>query len=195
MKYQDSMVEIRQLRDQIGSLRKRMQSVRAQIEPQAVEDYTFASTDGSVRLSELFGDKSDLFVIHNMGASCPYCTMWADGFNGVLDHLQNRAAFVVSSPDSPDEQKKFKASRGWRFRMVSHDGTTFAHDMGYKVEGSWTPGVSVFMRRNGSILRVSDALFTPGDDFCAAWHLFDLVPGGRADWSPKLRYGRQEIVR
>ncbi|MFN0303150.1 MAG: DUF899 family protein [Burkholderiales bacterium] len=190
MKYQESTVEIGKLRDQIATLRKRMHSVQAQIEPQAVQDYTFASTGGSVRLSELFGDKDDLFVIHNMGAGCPYCTMWADGFNGVLDHLENRAAFVVSSPDSPDAQQKFKASRGWRFRMVSHQGSTFAIDMGYKGDASWTPGVSVFKRRNGTILRVSDAPFAPGDDFCAAWHLFDLIPEGPADWSPKFRYGK-----
>jgi predicted dithiol-disulfide oxidoreductase (DUF899 family) len=96
-----------------------------------------------VRLSELFGDKADLFVIHNMGQSCPYCTLWADGFNGAYAHLSNRAAFVVSSPDTPEKQRKFAESRHWTFPMVSHEGTTFAEDMGYHQDGSWMPGVSV----------------------------------------------------
>src|SRR6516162_6332847 len=33
-----------------------------------------------------------LFVIHNMGAGCRNCTLWADGFNGMLRHIENRAA-------------------------------------------------------------------------------------------------------
>src|SRR5262249_60427720 len=87
-----------------GKIRERQQPV----EPQEVMDYTFATRDGPVRLSQLFGDKASLFVIHNMGASCPYCTLWADGFNGVLPHIENRAAFVVASPDDPQAQEKFK---------------------------------------------------------------------------------------
>ena len=34
--------------------------------------------------------KDDLVVIHNMGASCAYCTLWGDGFNGVYEHLANK---------------------------------------------------------------------------------------------------------
>jgi hypothetical protein len=37
----------------------------------------------------------------------------------------------VSSPDPPDVQQKFAASRGWVFPMVSHMGSSFAEDMGY----------------------------------------------------------------
>jgi predicted dithiol-disulfide oxidoreductase (DUF899 family) len=190
MKYQESAVELRQLRSEITALRKRMRGVQTQVAPQIVKDYAFSSAEGSVLLSALFGSKDDLFVIHNMGESCPYCTMWADGFNGVVDHLQSRAAFVVSSPDAPAQQQQFKESRGWRFRMVSHQNTSFAADMGYKGDASWMPGVSVFKRSAGNIVRVSDTPFEPGDDFCAAWHLFDLIPEGAADWSPKLRYGK-----
>jgi hypothetical protein len=38
-------------------------------------------------------------------------------------------------------------------------------------------------------VRVSDTGFSPGDDFCALWHLFDLLPGGAGDWQAKYRYG------
>jgi predicted dithiol-disulfide oxidoreductase (DUF899 family) len=87
----------------------------ASLEPEEVSDYTFATADGTVRLSALFSGNRDLIVIHNMGTTCPYCTLWADGFNGISDHLASRAAFVVSSPDRPEVQKKFAAGRGWRF--------------------------------------------------------------------------------
>jgi predicted dithiol-disulfide oxidoreductase (DUF899 family) len=166
-----------------------MRQLQAAIEPDPVEDYRFVTTAGEVALSELFGDKPDLFVIHNMGIGCNGCTLWADGFNGVLQHLENRAAFVVSTPNDPATQDAFKAERGWRFRMVSHQGTSFAQDMGYrKADGGWQPGVSVFRRIDGQIFRVSDAGFEPGDDFCTAWHLFDMLAEGSAGWMPKRQY-------
>src|SRR5262245_47587928 len=128
MQYQDTSERLAQYRQQISDLRGKIRELQQSAEPQAVMDYTLASRDGPVRLSQLFSDKTSLFVIHNMGASCPYCTLWADGFNGLLPHIENRAAFVVASPDDPQAQEKFKASRGWRFRMVSHRDSTFAAD-------------------------------------------------------------------
>jgi predicted dithiol-disulfide oxidoreductase (DUF899 family) len=105
-----------------------------------------------------------------------------------LPHLENRAAFVVSSPDDPQTQSAFAASRGWRFRMVSHQGTSFAGDMGYRDDQGSLPGVSVFRRIGDRIYRVSDAPFDQGDDFCAVWHLFDLLPEGAAGWRPQFSY-------
>ena len=113
----------------------------------------FEGWSGPVRLSELFAGKRDLFVIHNMGTTCRYCTMWADGFNGVYEHLADRAAFVLATPNTPDVQKQFAKSRGWRFPMVSHAGNSFAKDLGYRLErgdetgedsSRWVPGVSAF---------------------------------------------------
>jgi predicted dithiol-disulfide oxidoreductase (DUF899 family) len=189
MKYNDAMKSLTEHRGRIAALRDEMRRIQDGIEPQAVEDYRFSTSDGEVRLSDLFSGKPDLIVIHNMGASCPYCTMWADGFNGVYDHLANRAAFVVSSPDSPAAQKRFAQTRGWRFPMVSHQNTSFAQDMGYRgQEGGWMPGISVFRREAGRVMRVSDTGMEPGDAFCGVWHFFDLLPGGSAGWQPKFKY-------
>ena len=174
--------------EQINELRGKMRELQQAVEPEEVEDYVFETPHGNVRLSELFGDKDTLFVIHNMGQACPYCTLWADGFNGVSAHLEDRAAFVLSSPDNPAKQQAFKESRGWRFRMVSHQGTNFATDMGYKGDEGWMPGVSVFKMREGKIVRVSATSFGPGDDFCAVWHLFALIPEGADGWQPKYKY-------
>lgn len=189
VRYDEAGERLTQLRRRIAELRAEMRNVQRASEPQPVKDYEFrTASQRSVRLSELFGAQEYLFVIHNMGAGCPYCTLWADGFNGVLEHLQSRAAFVVSSPDPPDRQQAFASSRGWKFRMVSHAGTTFAQDMGFGREGNWMPGVSVFRRRGAQIVRVSDTAFSPGDDFCNVWHFFDLLPDGPAGWDPKYHY-------
>jgi len=188
MSYQESTKQLAGMRDQIAALRARMREVQAGIEPEPVENYVFATPEGPVSLSELFGAKDTLFVIHNMGTTCRYCTLWADGFNGVLPHLQSRAAFVLSSPDEPARQRQFAQSRGWKFPMVSHRGTSFARDMGYASDKGFNPGISVFRKRDGKILRVSDTGMGPYDDFCSVYHFFDLMPGGAGEWAPQFKY-------
>ena len=191
MSYRDNAAALAGYRNQISDIRRKMREIQAAVEPEeVVSDYAFSTPDGVLRLPELFGPKDDLFVIHNMGASCSYCTLWADGFNGVYEHLANRAAFVVCSPDAPDAQRRFAAGRGWRFPMVSHQGTSFAADMGYRSEtGGWRPGVSVFRRETDRVVRVSDTELGPGDDFCSVWHFLDMLPGGADGWSPRYSYG------
>jgi predicted dithiol-disulfide oxidoreductase (DUF899 family) len=191
MRYREGSRRLATYRKRIASLRWRMRDVQHRVEPQSVDDYTFASTRGPVRLSQLFGGRRDLIVIHNMGTHCPNCTLWADGFNGLYPHLATRAALVVTSPDPPAVQRRFARSRGWRFPMVSHQGTTFAADMGYVTrDGHCLPGVSAFRRTRDAIVRVSDTGFSPGDDFCPAWHFLDLFPDGWAGWEPTLRHAR-----
>jgi predicted dithiol-disulfide oxidoreductase (DUF899 family) len=180
MTYKDTAAKLAEYRSQIADLREKMRSAQAAAEPEEVADYEFATPHGKVLLSALFGDKDPLFVIHNMGTGCAHCTMWADGFNGVFEHLRDRAAFVVSSPDSPERQQSFAAGRGWKFPMVSIQGANFAEDMGYRPDGSAMPGVSVFKRKGGKIVRVADTAFTDGDVFCSVWPLFDLIPEGAA---------------
>lgn len=171
--------------------RERMAKFRRRLPHVPVEDYSLAGPGRKrTRLSDAFGKHRDLILIHNMGKRCPYCTMWADGFNGVLKHLESRAAFVVVSPDLPAVQARFSRARGWKFRMLSARGTSFAKDLGFeKRDGRLLPGVSVFRKgKDGRIVRVSKAQFGPGDDFCSVWHLFGLLPKGAADWQPRFRY-------
>jgi predicted dithiol-disulfide oxidoreductase (DUF899 family) len=189
MSYKATVEKIATYRRQITDLREKMRAAQAAIEPEEIRDYDFdRAGGGAVKLSDLFGDRDTLLVVHNMGSSCPYCTLWADGFNGVFDHLRNRASFVLSSPDAPEQQHKFASGRGWRFPMVSCKGTTFPQDMGYWQDDHPMPGVSVFKRAGARILRVSDTSFSPGDDFCSVWHFFDLIPEGTAGWQPKFKY-------
>ncbi len=185
MQYREASAQLADFRRQIAQLRSKMRELYAASEPEPVRDYGLAGSAGPVRLSELFGHKPDLIVIHNMGRTCPSCTLWADGYNGLYPHLADRAAFVVVSPDPPDVQRAFAASRGWRFPMVSHADTSFAADMGYRAQnGGWLPGVSVFRKDAARIVRVADTKEHPGDDFCPLWHLFDMLPGGAAAGNP-----------
>ena len=188
MNYTAGSERLNAYRREIAGIRERMRATLAETEPQPVADYEFTTADGKVRLSELFGGFADLMVVHNMGTSCPACTMWADGYNGVHHHIASRTAFAVSSPDPPEVQQRFAAERGWKFRMVSHMDSTFATDMGYRGAKGWRPGISVFRRDGARIVRVTDASWSPGDDFCTVWHFFDLLPDGAAGWKPKFHY-------
>src|ERR1700719_3317433 len=124
MQYPDAAAHLADYRRQIAAIREKMRETQAVAEPQEVSDYEFQTPEGAIRLSQLFGDHEVLIVIHNMGSSCPACTMWADGYNGIHHHVATRAAFVVSSPEPPEAQRKFAASRGWKFPMISHAGST-----------------------------------------------------------------------
>jgi predicted dithiol-disulfide oxidoreductase (DUF899 family) len=189
MSYRETTATLAGYRRQIAEMRARMREVQASIEPEPVQDYEFTIPEGTVQLSDLFGDKRDLIVILNMGTTCPNCTLWADGYNGLYPHISDRAAFVVSSPDPPLVQKRFAAGRGWRFPMASHAGTTFAADMGYRSDsGSYLPGISVFRRNGARIVRVADTSLQPGDDFCPLWHFLEMLPEGSADWRPRFSY-------
>lgn len=190
MSYRDDIARIADYRARIADLRARMRAVQAAITPEPVADYAFATVDGPVRLSDLFGGRRDLIVILNMGRACPACTLWADGYNGLYPHIADRAAFVVASPDPPEVQLAFAAGRGWRFPMASHAGSSFAADMGYRGEsGGWLPGVCVYQRDGAQIVRVSEAGARPGDDFCPVWHMFDMLPEGADGWRPRFGYG------
>ncbi len=162
---------------------------------ETVGAYRFRAPAGAtVTLIELFEHHDDLLVVHNMGTACHHCTLWADGFNGLLPHLEDRTAFVVVSPDSPVTQQAFAEQRGWRFRMVSNGDSSFTEDMGFLRERNGAmspfPGVSAFRRASdGTIERVAAADFGEGDPYCAAWHLFALLPDPPTPWSPRSTYG------
>jgi predicted dithiol-disulfide oxidoreductase (DUF899 family) len=182
---------IGQLEQELLEAKKRLKEARRAQGGQEVADYEFLDSNGkTVRLSELFGDKNDLIVVHNMGERCSYCTLWADGLNGVAGHLVRRCAFVVASPDSPEKQRTFAESRGWTFPMISVEGSPFTKDMGFEPEpGAYWPGFTTFRRGDdGKITRVASATFGPGDDFCPTWHLFDLLEDGDAGWEPSNSY-------
>ena len=183
--------DIEKLEKEFTGARDRLLEAKRNLKPLEVKDYELTGSLGEkVLLSQLFGDRSELMVIHNMGKKCVYCTLWADGLNGLVKHLENRAGFVVMTPDDPETQSKFARDRGWTFKMYSTEGSQFTHDMGYEPEPKvhW-PGVSFFRKdADGKIFRTAKDTFGPGDLYCSVWHLLDLLPNGQNDWEPKYHY-------
>lgn len=195
---QHATPEIEALSKEIFEKQRQLSELRRAVAPEPVKDFVLRGKGNvDVSLSALFGDKQDLIVSHNMGAKCPYCTLWADGINGLLPHIENRTAFVVVSPDAPDAQAAFAASRGWNYTMASNADSGFTEAMGFTFEKDgqtyMLPGYSTFRKRDdGSIVRIAKTSAGPGDPYCAAWHLFDLLEDGAAGWQPKFRYDGSE---
>jgi predicted dithiol-disulfide oxidoreductase (DUF899 family) len=183
--------EIDRLESEIESLHRKLAGMRRSLPEEAVADYELTDWSGNkVKLSEAFGDKDELIAVHNMGKGCSYCTLWADSFIGITKHLEDRAAFVLTSPDPPEVQRQFARDRGWNFRMLSTKGTTFKHDLGFEPEpGKYWPGVSVLRKdASGNIFHASKANFGPGDPYLGFWHFLDLLPSEK-EWHPKFNYG------
>lgn len=183
--------EIEKLQEHLKETRERLVQLRHRLPEETVANHQFTGPGGAtIHLSDMFGDKTDLIMIHNMGKSCPYCTLWADGFSGLVPHAKDRAAFVVVSPDPPEVQQEFAASRGWRFEMWSWHGSSFGRDMKMASEENkpW-PGVSALQKKaDGTIVRTGYDYFGPGDLYCPIWHFFELLPEGANKWEPRYSY-------
>jgi predicted dithiol-disulfide oxidoreductase (DUF899 family) len=183
--------EIRALENEIYEMSKKLAALRKAMEPEEVPDFTFQTITGPVKLSSLFAGKDVLFAIHNMGQACRYCTLWADGLNAFLPHLEDRFSVVLLSKDSPEIQQRFAHSRGWRFRMASHAGSTYPADQTVTPGEPDMPGIVCFIREGSKILRKNSAEFGPGDQFCGIWPILSLAGLSDGDWIPQYSYWKR----
>jgi predicted dithiol-disulfide oxidoreductase (DUF899 family) len=176
-------------------------------------DYTFdeLGSDGAprqVRMSELFGDKDTLVLYSymyspSMEKPCPSCTSILDALDGSSPHITQRVNLAVVAKSPIARIHEVARSRGWtNLRLLSSTGTTYNQDYhGENAEGSQTPALNVFVRRNGKVHHVycTELMFAPADkgqnprhvdSIWPLWNMFDFTPDGRgASWQPKLSYG------
>jgi predicted dithiol-disulfide oxidoreductase (DUF899 family) len=169
----------------LGSELRELQKAQPGVE---VSDYPFQTASGVVSLSELFGPHDRLLAIHNMGQACRYCTLWADGFNGFLPHLEAAMAVVLLSKDDPETQRRFANSRGWRFTLASHGGGDYMKDQSTSPDYANMPGAVVYLKRDGKIYRKNSTSFGPGDNYCAFWDLLGMAGLGEAEFTPQFNY-------
>lgn len=196
--YRQSRDRLRQAEIELRDRIEEVAAMRRSLPPGPVApEYAFIDMDGKrVRLSDLFaGDKNDLIVYHLMYWAkdddfCPMCSLWIDGFNGVVPHITQRANFVVASRAPVDKLKAWGQRRGWhRLSLLSDDGPQFARDIDAEdAEGNPDSTIVVFTKRDGQIRHFYTAHPLLEDRergidlLCPVWHLFDLTPSGRGDW-------------
>jgi predicted dithiol-disulfide oxidoreductase (DUF899 family) len=187
------------LRDELSSRR------RALPWEKIVKPYTFDGPDGRQTLAELFAGRSQLVVYHFMfgpewKAGCPHCSHWADNFNGVIVHLNQRdVSFVAVSRAPLAKLAAYKERMGWSFKWVSSHDTDFNFDFNvsftpaeqaakkalynFKLQDpgvSEREGVSVFYKdAKGSVFRTYSCYERGIDLLSTDYNYLDLVPKGR----------------
>jgi len=197
--------ELTKERDRVSKLRRELPWVKIE------KSYTFHRCSGPpVTLSDLFGDKSQLIVVHFMFAEdwdegCKSCSYLADMYDRCPPHLGERdVAFVACSTASPEKLERYKRKLGWSFDWVSSGKTDFNHDFNVtfsqdevKEDGlknynfgtahcpaTEAPGMSVFYKDDQGQIYHTYSTFARGlDIFLTAYHFLDCVPKGRDEGS------------
>ena len=180
-----------------------------------VEDYAFeeipvprgaggTAPRRKLALSQLFERPDQTVVLlHFMFGKqqtqpCPMCTLWADGYDGIVPHLRQRVSFAVVVAGDVAAFREYAHSRGWRhLRVLSSGDSSLKRDFGFEDEaGAQQPGASIFRLgadgRPRHFYSVS-AMITPAqfrgmDALSPFWSFLDLTPEGRGDFMPRRSY-------
>jgi len=169
------------------------------------EDYRFEGSTGTLSLTDLFGEHSQLIVQHYMYGpdwqeGCKSCAFWADQFDPAVVHLNARdVSFAAVSQAPPSVLAPFRARMGWTFKWVSAAPSNFSndYDVWYTPEqiaagetcynfqpglhyGEHAPGISVFVRDDAGAIYHTYSCYARGlDALNGCYQLLDLVPAGR----------------
>ncbi|HBS32428.1 MAG TPA: hypothetical protein DEA40_11915 [Parvularcula sp.] len=188
------MTEADKLEAEIMEKAQRLAALRKAEPPIEIGDYALQTEGGETTLSALFGGREQMLVIHNMGQACRYCTLWADGLNGLVPHLEDAFALLLVSKDPPDVQRRLAQDRGWRFRMASHGGGPYMKEQGEMMGYANCPGAVVYEKRGEKIFRRARTGFGPGDLYSPMWHLLALAGLSESEWTPQFHYWRRPAV-
>jgi predicted dithiol-disulfide oxidoreductase (DUF899 family) len=191
--------EFTRLRDELSQQRRELPWEAVQ------KEYVFEGSDGKQTLAQLFEGRSQLIVYHFMfdpswDAGCPHCSFWADNFNPVIVHMNQRDTSMIAVSRAPYAKlAAYQKRMGWNFKWVSSHGSDFNFD--YHV--SFTPeelakkkafynfatqnpgspehaGTSVFYKDAAGSLFHTYSTYARGLDLQnTAYNYIDLTPKGR----------------
>lgn len=193
-KYREIVQQLDEKYKEIAKLRKQQIELSKSQGLDEVQNYIFKDRDGKeISILELFGNKEELIVVHNMGKSCPYCTLWADGFSSSHAHFQDRFAFALTTPNDYETMREFAKDREWKFPYYSASDSNFIEDMGFTFIGEnekrrYWPGFTSFLRKDDKVYRVACDTFGPGDFYSPIWGMIDMLHHSDKEWHPKFSY-------
>jgi predicted dithiol-disulfide oxidoreductase (DUF899 family) len=189
--------EFTRLRDELSQERRDLPWERVE------RKYSFEGAKGRQSLEDLFESRHQLIVYHFMfapewEAGCKSCSFWADNFNGIVAHLQQRDVSFAAVSRAPWQKLHAFAQRlGWSFNWVSSGDGDFNFDFQVsfteqqvqgEVEYNYVkqrfpatdaPGISVFFRDGGAVFHTYSSFGRGLDMMNTAYHYLDLVPKGR----------------
>jgi predicted dithiol-disulfide oxidoreductase (DUF899 family) len=173
------------------------------------KDYVFDGPNGRETLAQLFDGRGQLVVYHFMfgpdwDAGCPHCSRWADNFNGIIVHLNQRDVTMVAVSRAPYEKlAAYRRRMGWSFKWVSSFGSEFNFDFhvsftpeemakkkafyNFKLQNPDAPereGVSVFAKdAAGRVYRTYSTFARGIEALNLDYKYLDVVPKGRNEGS------------
>lgn len=169
------------------------------------KDYSFDGPNGKETLAGLFDGRSQLVVYHfmfgpNAKVGCPHCSFWADNFNPIIVHLNQRDVTMVAISRAPLARlEEYKRRMGWSFKWLSSGNSDFNLDFqaSFKpedvkakkamynfiiyndVDETEREGISVFHKVDGRIFHTYSTYARGIDLMNTAYNYLDLVPKGR----------------
>jgi predicted dithiol-disulfide oxidoreductase (DUF899 family) len=120
--------EFTRLRDELNEARRALPWERVD------KTYIFDAPTGTTSLADLFDSRRQLIVWHFMFGpewqqGCSHCSFWADGWNGIVEHLKHRDTTMMAISQAPLAKiEAFKTRMGWSFAWVSAANTDFNFD-------------------------------------------------------------------
>ena len=190
---------------ELTRLRDRLSQERRDLPWERVDKaYIFDGPDGKETLADLFAGRSQLVVYHFMfhpdwEAGCPSCSLFADSFNGIVVHLEQRdVTFVAVSLALFGKLDAYRTRMGWSFKWVSSAGSDFNRDYqvsftpqevakgeGYynyvtqRLFGTEMPGASVFYKDPAGVFHTYSTYGRGLDAFMVNYQFLDVLPKGR----------------
>jgi len=191
---------------QLTRLADKLSAERRALPWEAVDkEYVFEGPNGKEALPGLFDGRSQLVVYHFMfgpdwDAGCPHCSRWADNFNGIIVHLNQRDVSMVTVSRAPYEKlAAYRQRMGWSFKWVSSFGSNFNIDFNvsftpeevkkkkafynFKMQNPFAAereGVSVFYKDPaGKVFRTYSTFARGIEMLNLDYKYLDVVPRGR----------------
>lgn len=196
--------EFTRLRDALNEARRALPWERVE------KPYEFETLGGKVPLAALFEGRRQLIVWHFMFGKdwkqgCSHCSFWADGWNGVVEHVKHRDTTLMAISQAPLERiEAFRKRMGWTFSWASSASTDFNFDFqasarpeeleakqvlyNYEVMEPFSDqmhGCSAFYRDDDDAIYHTYSTYARGVDMLnVAYQFLDLTALGRdEDWS------------
>lgn len=192
-------------RDRINAERRRLPMVKLE------KEYSFAGSNGSVKLGDLFDGRTQLIIYHFMfdpewDSGCMGCTDYVNAL-GDLSMLGDRdTTFVLISRAPLPKLEAYKTLKGWSLPWYSSFGGDFNYDFHVTLDKNIAPieynyrdkaemerrndpnamqgeehGLSVFFRIDNDIFHTYSTYARGTESLTDAYTLLDLTPYGRQE--------------
>jgi predicted dithiol-disulfide oxidoreductase (DUF899 family) len=167
LKLLEAEKELTRRSDELAQRRQALPWVRVD------KEYRFDTDGGNATLANLFQGRSQLLVYHFMfgpdyAAGCPSCSSIADGFNGIIVHLEHHdVAFATVSRAPLAKLQTYKRRMGWTFPWASSLGSDFNLDfnISFSEEQQREGGIEYNYRREAGweVAGIGDSLTKRGE--------------------------------